>query len=104
MVGGDNELPGQPTFLPLSCDEGIKHNRKGLPQLPGDAGTACILPQGPDSGREDASLPAPYHTHSLGDSHPDSIPCLVCIFPPIGFLLFTTEHLTQCQQRYAPVE
>lgn len=42
----------QLTFFPLPCDEGVKYNRKGLPQLPGDAGTARILPQGPDGSSE----------------------------------------------------
>ena len=54
-MGGDARAR-ELTLLPLSSDEGIKYNRKGLPQLPGDAGTACIL-QGPDSSSDD--LPPP---------------------------------------------
>ena len=55
-LAGSDELPWGLTFLPLPRDEGVKHNGKGLPQLPGDASTASILPRGPESGDEDLSL------------------------------------------------
>lgn len=81
------------TLLPLSRDEGIKYNRKGLPQLPGDAGTACIL-RGPDGSSEDLPLSQP---HSPRDCNLDAIPPLFCISPSISLLPLPTEHVTLCQ-------
>lgn len=39
-----------------------------------------------------------YHSpnHAASDSYLDSISCLLCIFPSITLLPFTTEHLTLC--------
>lgn len=47
-----DEVSRQRTFLPLSRDEGIEDNGKGLPQLPGDAGAMNILSQEPDGSSQ----------------------------------------------------